>query len=231
MTGLLQRLIKQGGMYAVGNTVIKLSGLILAPFYLNPALLEQQAYGHLILLEVTSQVLIMLGGFGLGSGLMKFMTDSRYRSVHGGLPFSALLFSLGTALFTTVVLVLFSRSISGFLLDDPGSSHIIAMLAVYIGFKILAGVPLAFIRIKERAGLYALAISLEMVLLITGIYYYLVVAGQGLEGVMMAYIISSAVSTSILVGAMLRRTSAWHKPVLLKNLALFGLPLVFAALA
>ncbi|MEX0928960.1 MAG: oligosaccharide flippase family protein [Balneolales bacterium] len=231
MDGSLSRLIKQGGLYALGNTVIKLSGLILAPFYLNPSYLAQAAYGQLILIEITAQVLILVGGAGLGAGLVKFMTDSSYRPDHDKLPATALLFSLGLAAAMAAALGLAATPAARFIFDTPGGAGIIHLAGLYIGLKILAGVPLAFIRIKERAGLYVLAISMEMVSLILGVYYFLVVAGLGLTGIMYAYILSAAVSSGLVITGMLFQVRWSVNPQLLKNLTVFGVPLILAGLA
>lgn len=231
MDGSLSRLIKQGGLYAIGNSVIKLSGLILAPFYLNPAYLTQAAYGQLILLEITAQILILIGGVGLGAGLVKFMTDSAYRSDHDQLPATALLYSFAVAVATVAIVWLFASPVAQFVFDTRGDTGIVNLLSIYIGLKILAGVPLAFIRFKERAGLYVLAIAFEMVSLILGVYYFLVISGMALTGIMYAYIISAGVSLTLIMTGMLFKVGWNINPQLLKKLTAFGIPLILAGLA
>src|SRR5690554_1230307 len=94
----LSRLLRQGSVYALGNLLLKASGLLLAPLYLNTTLLPQAAYGYLVLLEATAQLLLPLLGLGLTTGLLKFATDPAQRDRQEAVPFTVLSVSLGVAL-------------------------------------------------------------------------------------------------------------------------------------
>ena len=67
------RLIKQSGVYALGNIAIKVSGLLLAPFLLDTTYLGLAEYGQLGLLLIFAQLSIQFGGMGLGTSLLKFL--------------------------------------------------------------------------------------------------------------------------------------------------------------
>jgi O-antigen/teichoic acid export membrane protein len=218
-------------VYALGNMALKASGLILIPLYLNPELLSQRSYGLLALIETTAQIAIPVAGLGITSGLLKFTADpelSRYRQA---LPFTALLTSLASALVVVSLFWVFAAPIADRLLEDPGQTRIVRLLAVYIGLKIVSSIPLTMIRVQERAGLFAAATLAETLVLIAGVWYTLSVRHLGLEGVLWAFVGSAGTSAVLLGGGMLARIKWRVQPGLVSHLIRFGVPLAISGLA
>ncbi|MEL7168994.1 MAG: polysaccharide biosynthesis protein, partial [Bacteroidota bacterium] len=87
---LFRRLLGQGGLYALSNLGVKAAGLLLLGFYLDPDMLTAAEYGYLILLETTAQVLVIVAGLGIGSGLLKLATDPAYANRRDALLTTAL---------------------------------------------------------------------------------------------------------------------------------------------
>ncbi len=226
----LSRLLRQGSIYALGNLLLKASGLLLAPLYLNTALLPQAAYGYLVLLEATAQLLLPLLGLGLTTGLLKFATDPVQRDRQEALPFTVLSVSLGVALSVLVLSWLVAPQV-GVLIDQTNGVAILRLFGWYLAAKLLSSVPLAFLRLRERAALYTTAILLETALLIGGVYYFLAHARLGLRGVVQAMALASGTSALVLVVGMARAVSWRWDPRLVGALIRFGLPLALAGVA
>ncbi len=231
MNNPLANLAKQTGFYAFANISIKATGLLLAPFYLNTELLPQESFGHLILLEATAQIFILIGGFGLRSGLMKYMTDPAYENKSDALSFTSFISVLITAGILAIIFWLSASHIAAILLEDSGLGTVIRLIAIYILFKTIASIPLILIRIKERAGFFTLAIIGELLALIGGVYYFLVVQEMGLEGVLRAFVLSSFLSALVLSAALLISVRWNFEFSFIPKLITFGLPIVFAGLA
>ncbi len=231
MKSPLGQLAKQTGFYAVGNIAIKAAGLLLAPFYLNTALLPQESFGQLILLEATAQLCIVIAGFGLRSGLMKYMTDPAYKEKSDSLSFTAFISVLLTAGVLALFFWLTASHIASILLEDRNLATVIRLIAVYILFKTIASIPLILMRIQERAGLFVLATIGELLALIGGVYYFLVVMEMGLEGVLWAFVLSSFLSAFILSSVLLLSVRWRFEIPIIPKLIAFGLPIVFAGLA
>ncbi len=230
MPTVFRRVVKQSGLYALGNVAVKAAGLLLAPILLNPAYLSIEAYGYFALLNVTAQLGIFVVGLGLGTGLLRYLTagDVEHRDA---LPFTALLTTLFAALIGAGLLWLLAAPLARLLLDDAGQARLIGWLAVYIGFKVVGGVPMVLLRVRERAGWYALAVMVEMGLLLAGVYVLLVMRGEGLEGVMRAYALAAGGSTVVLLMALLPRIPWRFERAFVGPLIRFGAPLVLAGLA
>ena len=227
----LLSLVRQSGLYALGNVAVKLSGLVLAPLYLNTVYLSEEGYGYFALLVVTAQLGIYVAGLGIGTGLLKFMSDPRHAAEREALPFTALVATGAAALAVLGALWALDGPLARLLLDTPGEGRLIRILAVYVAFKVVGAIPLMVLRVEERAGAYALAVAAEVVVLVGAVYYLLAVRGLGLEGIMTGYALSAGVSMLVLVGVTLTVVRWRFRAGLLAPLMRYGAPLVLASLA
>ncbi|MDQ7039507.1 MAG: polysaccharide biosynthesis C-terminal domain-containing protein [Rhodothermus sp.] len=227
---VLARLLRQGSIYALGNLLLKASGLLLAPLYLNTVLLPQAAYGYLVLLEATAQLLLPLLGLGMTTGLLRFATDVMQQDRREAVPFTVLGIMLGGALLVGIGSWIGAPWLNQ-QLDWPDGVLILRLFGCYLAAKMLSSVPLAFLRLRERAALYTAAILLEAALLIGGVYYFLAHAHLGLRGVVQAMAVASGSSALVLVGAMLRTIPRRWDYHLVGQLIRFGMPLALAGVA
>lgn len=218
-------------MYALGNAAIKAAGLVLAPLYLNPTFLAVEEYGYFALLAVTFQFGIYVVGLGISQGLLRFMSDERFSHLHRALPFTALTLTSGAATLLCGAALLAAGPLAELLLDDVGLRFAIVLTVLYVGFKVLAAVPLTLLRVRERAGLYSSAACVETLILIGFALLFVVGKGEGLVGLLKAYAGSAAIICAVAVVAMLRVTSWSFNVDLLRPLVSYGAPLVLAGLA
>lgn len=229
MKGVFSRLVQQSSLYAIGNVILKVAGLILLPLYLN--LLTEDAFGHFALLDVTGRVLILIGGLGLSTGLLRFMSDREYESDRPSLPFTSLTTILAAALVIVAVVWAFARPVSTLLLNTAEHELLVRLMAVYAAFKIVESIPLMLLRIRERVGLYVAATAAEVVVLIGAVLLLFVHLDRGLAGIFESYALSAGIGMIVLVGGMLVRVEWSFRWDLVRPLIRFGLPLVWAGLA
>ena len=157
MKSISSRLLRQSGLYALGNVALKASGLALAVLYLNPNYLTVEEFGYFGLMIVTAQFGLYVVGLGLGMGLLKFMADPDYEAEREALPFTALVATLGAAAAALGVLWLLARPLAGLMLDDPAQDGLIHLMTLYLVSKVIGGIPLMLLRVQERAGWYVVA--------------------------------------------------------------------------
>lgn len=227
----ITRVARQSAFYALGNAAVKLSGLLLAPLYLDSHYLTLEEYGSLALLLVASQIGIFVVGMGIGTGLLKFSVDPAMAPARDRLPFTALLTTVAFSVLAWLICYRGAAVLSTWILGTAGRSAAIVALGTYVAYKTVGTVPMMLLRIQERAGLFALVIALEMALLIGGVYVFLVIRGEGLVGVMSAYVWSAGVTTLSLTGLTLARIRWRFDAGLLAPLFRYGSPLVLVSLA
>lgn len=228
---LLSRLVRQSGVYALGNAAVKVAGVALAPLLLNPAYLTVEAFGSFALLMVSAQLGIFVVGLGLGTGLLRFLSGDAGEIDTESLPFTALAATLAAAGVAAAVLALAARPLAGLLAGDAGGTELILLVALYVGFKVVASVPLTVLRVEERAGTYVAAVVAELAVLVGTAWYLMVREGAGLEGLMTAYAGAAGASALVLTGALLRRIRWRFDPAAVRPLLRYGIPLVLASLA
>ena len=227
----LLRLLRQGGMYTLSNLAVKVAGLLLLGFFLNPAFLAQADYGRFQLLEVMAQLLILVGGMGMAAGLLKFLHDDAYADEKEALPFTALAGAAVCGLVLAALTSIFARPLASFLVDDPEAVTPVRLTGLYVALKLVAAVPFMMLRAHERAGLFALAATSEAVLLVAAVAFQLVVLDAGLNGIMTGYVISAAGSALLLTSLLVKKNKVRIRLSLLRPLAKFGAPLALAGLA
>ncbi|MEL7361931.1 MAG: oligosaccharide flippase family protein, partial [Bacteroidota bacterium] len=228
---LFRRLLGQGGLYALSNLGVKAAGLLLLGFYLDPDLLTAAEYGHLVLLETTAQVLVIVAGLGIGSGLLKLATDPDHADRRDALLTTALAASALCGGVALLAVGAASRPLAAFLLDDPEATRAVWLMGTYAGLKVVAAVPYIVLRVRERAGLFALAALTEIGLLLGGVAYFLAAEGAGLVGVMQGFVLAAA-GAVVLLGGGLLRSLHWDLDLrLVRPLLKLGVPLAFAAIA
>ncbi|MEX0600924.1 MAG: polysaccharide biosynthesis C-terminal domain-containing protein, partial [Rhodothermales bacterium] len=76
-----------------------------------------------------------------------------------------------------------------------------------------------------------IGVAAEWTVLVAGVYYFLAVRGMALEGVMIAYVASAAVSANVLTAFLLTQVAWRFDGRLVRDLLRFGVPLVLSAVA
>ena len=224
--------VRQSGIYSVGNVAVKAGGLLLAPILLNSTYLSVADYGYLALLLVTSQLCILTFGVGISSGLLRFHSDPEFSAVRGRLPVTALVSSMLVAgVLAVLVYGLFGQLLAKALLDSASAKNLIGWILVYVTLKVIASVALMHLRVTDRPAQYAALIVLEMVVLIGAAYVFLVRFGWGLRGAVLAYVLAGGVSATASLLLMIPRVSLRLAPSVISPLIRFGSPLVVAALS
>lgn len=228
--GGFQRVVRQTGIYALGNIAVKASGLILAPLYLNTTLLPADAYGRLILLEATAQIAIPVAGLGLATGMLRFMSEPEEKRP-SGIGFTTLVLTVASAAAAFAILWAAAPALGGFLLDDRSNTLLPRLIAGYAALKVIGTVPYMLLRVRERAGWYVVSLAAEWTILVAGVYYFLAVERMGLEGVLVAFVASAAASALAMSAFMLAEVEWRFNRRLVRQLLVFGIPLVLSAFA
>lgn len=229
MSTFFSRLLRQSGIYALGNLLLKLSGLLVVPVYLH--VLSGAEYGYFALLDATARVVILVAGLGLATGVMRFLTQAATEEEQAAVPFTALVVSAAAGLAACALCWAFAAPLAALLTDAPERADLVRWLGVYAAFKVVEAIPTMLLRTQERAGLYVTAALAETLLLVGSVLVLLLGFDRGLRGVVEAYAFSAGVGATVLVAAMLVRVPAVFDARLVRPLVGFGAPLVLAGLA
>lgn len=219
----LGRLARLSVAYGTADVLAQGINLLLLPLYTS--YLTPADYGALALLLLLSTFLKILFRAGLDSGFMRIhydLHDAEAKSRFAGTVslFSAGLSTLGFALFW-----IFSSWVSAGLMGSPENTLWVRLVAFDLLASSFAFVPLALLRIEEKAALFS-TFSLIRHATNTVLKVALVTTGFGVTGVLVSDAVASVVlSLSLLFQLRSRARWAFDWPPLLEALR-FGLPKV-----
>jgi len=222
MLDTIKHLIKHSTIYGMGGVLNKFIGFFLLPIYTR--LLTPADYGILSLLGVTSSLATIVAQLGLGTAIFReiIYEGSDEPSVES----TTLYFLLGESALFFGVLIAISPEVSTLIFGTTDWAYLLrlAFLSDWVG--VVEVVFNARLRARAQSSLYSLLTVARFTVGILLNLYYIAVLRRGVEGLIVAALISDALFAAlyfILLARDLRRT--FSLPILRRMLT-FGIPLV-----
>ena len=173
---------KNTSIFAIGTLGAKLINFFLVPFYTY--VLTQEEYGTVDLIFTISMFIVPLIMFNLGEAIMRYSMD---RNISMEKIFTIALCAVAFGFFILIPIIpIFNRI-------DLLSSYTIYII-IYIFSSALKEIVNGFLRGKEMLKLYVSCNLLETFLIACFNIYFLVVLKKGIEGYLLAYILSAVIS-------------------------------------
>jgi len=226
--GHLKSTVKHGSIYALGMVLAKLVGFLMIPIYTH--YLTPADYGILELLSMTVDIIAYLTGLGLTWAVIRYYyyyddPEDKKAVVSTAAILLVLLFGVSSA-----VALPFASTIASIIVGDPQYARLVRLALLMLFVFAFLEIPLVFLRAKQDSMRF---VALSLVRFTTALalnILFLVVLGYGVSGVLYSTIISSALVGTYLMGSTLRETGIRFSPVIMKQLARYGTPLIAAEL-
>lgn len=226
MIDKIKSLSKQTLIYGTSTIVGRFLNFILVPFYTN--VFPPSEYGVVAVVFAYIAFLNIVYSFGFEAGYFRFASakevgDEKQNFTH---PF---IFIAANSLVISGVILAFHSSIAEIIGVKDGS--IIIYSAFILFFDALALIPFAYLRLKNKAKLFA---SIKLVNITVNVSLNLVlilVFKLGLEAVFISNLAASIVTVILLVPHILRNISFSYHKQLFNELWKFSIPYLPAALA
>jgi len=217
----LRNLARLSAAYGTADVLAQGINLLLLPLYTS--YLTPADYGALALLLLLSTFLKILFRAGLDSGFMRIHYDLKDAETRARFAGTVSLFSAGLSTFGFALFWIFSPLVSNALMGSAENTLWVRLVAFDLLASSFAFVPLALLRIEERAALFS-TYSLLRHAANTLLKVALVTAGFGVTGVLVS---DAAASVLLSVGLLFqlwpRARWAFDWPPLREALR-FGLP-------
>lgn len=216
-----------GALYAIAALASRCIGFLMIPVYTHH--IDPAGYGVLEMAQLVTEVTAMVFAFGLANAAMRFYAQAGEDEAAAKRVIStAQLSALAAGLVGSVVLFLASSAIAEHLFDGRPTRLVWYLAGSTLGAGI-SGIPLAYLRIKERSKTYV-GVSLgQFVAGLTLNILFVVVLEMGAEGVLLSGLITQLGFGLFLTSATLREVgSSFARPVL-GQLARFGAPLLLSS--
>lgn len=224
----LKRLGKHSAIYGLSNALCSAIGFFLIPLYtkrLTPA-----EYGVWELFFVAIIFLPLVLELGLGSALFKAVLFDSKEKEHA-LINTAFLFIAGFSSLVLCLLYLNAASISAVLIGMPDDAHLFKLVLLVVFFNVLAIIPMSALRMREQSLKYGL---MNLIKFITGLalnIYFIAVLGKGVEGIVFANVIQSALFIACLLLVCRNCLGFSFSKSALAEMLKFGMPLVLISIS
>lgn len=219
----LKKLAKLSVAYGTADVLAQGINLLLLPLYTS--FLTPADYGALALLLLLSTFLKIIFRLGLDSGFMRIHYDLKDAASRERFAGTTALFSAGVATLGFVAFWVFSPLVSFALFESRDLTLWVRLVALDLLASSFAFVPLALLRIEERATLFS-TYALIRHATNTVLKVILVVRGFGVTGVLVSDAVASVVLSLCLFAELRpRATRSFDWPPLREALK-FGLPKV-----
>lgn len=174
-------------VYAVATVLSRAVNIILLPLYTR--YLIQTEYGVLEILVVSSNVLLVLMQFGLGSAL--FRSHLYKENTNKKILISTAYYTLGIiSIVAVIVLLIFSNHLSLFLFSSTKFTTAVKAFILFSLFQTLTVVPMTKLRMEERSGKFALIAGLNFLVVVLLNLLFIYHFDLGINGIAFANAIS-----------------------------------------
>lgn len=221
-----QFIFKQSLVYGVGNTLSKLSGVLLLPLYVvftTPA-----EFGLLALFETIYQFVLVLSGWGAKSGFSRFyyeMTTERKRQT---LFFTIFSFTLVTSFLAVCAVggLLWKWSFPVF--QTEVSSMVLAFFLTSTLARLMFDVPFILLRLQQKAIRQTTHQGINIVVTIALTYLFLKVGKMGFKGIFLAQMVANLFTFTAILPEIYRNTHPRVDWRVLRESIHYGYPLAIS---
>ncbi len=217
---------KQSFIYSIGNTITKLSGVILIPLYLN--YINDDEFGVVTLFETIFQFILILSGWGVKGGFTRWYHEMKTRLEKKQLFFTAWSFNFFTSfisvLITGTAIYFFSDVIFQYSIE---SSTIFYFLSGTF-FRLLYDVPFYQLKLEQKAVQQTVWTTLNIVLLLGFTFYFLEVREAGIKGIYQAQMLAHLITLLAMLPMMVANMKPLFLKGILKEMIQYGLPLAIS---
>jgi len=222
-----KNLLNQSALYGLSIFLMKGISLIMLPIYTS--YLQPTDYGRLEVLVVFSNIVSIILGFGLVEALYRFVgladgIEKKQRHAAECLLVAGIISIISYAIFH-----FYSKELLPYLPAGITENELY-LLGVALSVGGLINIPLAWLRITERAGLF-FSISMLKVLLQVGLTFYWLVNGWGITSILAAGAVSAVIVAIILCVIQLKETNISFSTKNLKSIIFYAGPIFIGGAA
>lgn len=226
MLDKIKSLSKQTLIYGTSTIIGRFLNFILVPFYTN--VFPPSDYGVVAIIFAYIAFLNVVYTLGFEAGYFRFASSNEIGTEKQNFTHPFLTIAGNSAVFS-IIIILFSAPIAE--LVGLKSSQIIILSALILFFDALSLVPFAYLRLKNKAKLFA-AIKLINIVVNVGLNLILILVYKfGLEAIFYSNLASSVITFLLLLPVIFKNLSFSYNKELFSELRRFSLPYLPAGLA
>jgi O-antigen/teichoic acid export membrane protein len=222
------RLGKETAIYGLSSIVGRFLNFLLVPFYTN--YLTPAEYGVVANIYAYVAFIFVIYGYGMDSAYMRFVSSLEIGDKKQN--FSTPFFSLvATSVLFSLAIYLSATPVAGLIGGAASQSDLIRYAAWILFFDTLSIVPFAYLRMENKAKMFAGLRILNILVNVVLTILLLAVLHMNMEAVFIANLLASASTFLVLLWLALPQLTFRYSKQLYREFLRFGLPYIPAGLA
>lgn len=220
----LSTIWRHSRIYSIANILSRMAGLVLLPIYLH--VLSPAEFGVLALVSLSTDVLGVILGLGLGRALLRFYVGATSDEERDHLVVGSLVLLLGLGLAFSLAAHPVARLVCWLIFSDPEHVELFTYANLAIVFTVLFNFELSCL-LARKASLTYLCAALSKTVILFGANITLVVyLDMGVMGVVLGTLLSSVLISGLLLLELLRGRRMATSASAIRRLVAFAAPLV-----
>lgn len=216
-------------IYAFGNIGLRISSFLLIPLYTHTLSIEE--YGTLATLLMTIQILLAIMGFGTQRSFTRFATEYDNQNKTGLLFCSILQLNLVSGMIvTSITLILFKSVLGSVLHFENVTKYILLACGVALTQSLFLNI-INYYRTFNEGLKYAISSVSAAILMILLTLIMLLKFNMGIPGVLLAQILTYGILGFLISLNIVYKNGLGFSSGVLKEIAIFGFPLIFSTSA
>jgi O-antigen/teichoic acid export membrane protein len=211
-------------VYTAGIVIGRVASFVMLPVYTR--FLSPADYGVMELLGMTIDVIGMVAGVGIVTGVFKFYHEEDNPASKKALISTAALAVVALATATTLVGLALAPELSRLIFGALTNLHYLRLYLLLYLLQNFEYVPLLLIRAENRSVVFVTVNSMKLAVMLSLNILFVVYLRMGIEGVLASSIITSAAVAIGLTGFLIRRVGIEFSTEKFRRMLVFGGPLV-----
>lgn len=224
MSEQLKKLGRHTLVYTAGIVIGKVASFVMLPVYTR--FLTPADYGVIELLGMTIDVIGMVTGIGLVTGVFKFYFEENDPAGKKALISTAALAVVALAAATSLVGLALAPELSRLIFGSLTNLHYLRWYFLLYLLQNFEYVPLLLMRAENRSVFFVTVNTMKLAAMLSLNILFVVYFRMGIEGVLASSIITSAAVAIGLTGFLIRRVGIGFSIEKFRRMLLFGGPLV-----
>ncbi len=222
----IKNTIKQSAIYGLSRIAIRAASFILIPIYTS--IYSSDSIANINLLESFWQYLFTFILFGAETAMINFCTKENDESKRKKLLFNFFSILLTNSLIFIVLAGLYSNDLSVLVLKETGHGNVIFYCFLISVFEAMLIMPLTIARLNEKASLYTMIVTCNLLLNISLQIYFIFYLKLNFEYVFLAKLLAPAFTLLISLPYVFKRIKINIDISSLKEIISYSLPLMIA---
>lgn len=221
--------MKHAAIYSAAAMAGRLIGFIMLPFYAH--VLRGHGYAVIGMLDVGLGFLLALLVYGLQGSIIRLYHDEKDPTRKPVVVSTGIILIGSVTALMTIPLVLLSKPIAAFLIDDSSLYYLVIMALLSFNFDMMGQAASSWLLVRVKSTQMALLSLMRLFVGLSLNIYLILIKGMGLDGYFISALVVNALSCLVFVSIAFRGCGREFDPKIARTIRRFLLPLIPGSIA